>query len=225
MIETQSSPPREVRSDEQAEQEDVFFGQTVIIWARWGVIAAGTILAIWTSREVGTLVLTIPWFLALIAINFFFHGRYVMGSPLNRSVVIAASVADLLLITGILAFWPATKGVNSGLFVLYYPVVFAFALVFPRLLEASYTVLAMGLYVIACFIGSGLPAMLHDTEPKTIVMRLVVLAAMGFLGNFYFRLQRDRLRRASTGAQSAMEELRARVAAQAHPRARARRVS
>jgi len=225
MIETQTSPPREVRSNEQAEQEDVFFGQTVIIWARWAVISAGTVLAIWTSHDVGMLIRTIPFFLALIAMNFFLHGRYVMGSPLNRSVVIAASLVDLLLITAIVAFWPNGRGIDSGLFVLYFPVVFGFALVFPRLLEASYTVLAMLAYLAACFLGSGPAAMLSGSEPKTLVMRLIVLAAMGFLGNFYFRLQRDRLRRASTGARSAMEELRARVAAQTRPRARARRAS
>jgi hypothetical protein len=28
-------------------------------------------------------------------------------------------------------------------------------------------------------------------------MRLIVIAAMGFLGNYYFRIQRDRLARAS----------------------------
>jgi hypothetical protein len=214
--------PREVRSAEQAEQEDVFFGQTVIIWARWAVILAGTVLAIWTSSNVSTLVQTIPFFLALIAMNFFLHGRYVMGSPLNRAAVIGASLVDLVLITAIIVFWPSTKGVSSGLFVLYYPVVFAFALVFPRLIEAAYTVLAMIAYVLACFVVSP-AALFSGGEPKTIVMRLIVMAAMGFLGNYYFRLQRDRLRRASTGAVSAMEELRARVEAQTRIRPRVRR--
>jgi len=60
-----------------------------------------------------------------------------MGSPLNRTVVVAASVADLVLITGIVAFWPGAVGLNNEFFVLYYPVVFAFALVFPRAIEAA----------------------------------------------------------------------------------------
>jgi hypothetical protein len=37
-------------------------------------------------------------------------------------------------------------------------------------------------------------------EDKILVMRLIVIAAMGFLGNYYFRIQRDRLARASKGA-------------------------
>jgi len=42
---------------------------------------------------------------------------------------------------------------------------------------------------------------------KLLVMRLIVIAAMGFLGNYYFRIQRDRLARASKGASSGVEDL------------------
>ena len=35
------------RDRTQEEAEDLFFGQVVIIWARWFVIAAGTIYALW----------------------------------------------------------------------------------------------------------------------------------------------------------------------------------
>src|SRR5437763_1407510 len=97
---------REARSTAQSEQEDVFFGQTVIMWARWSVIVAGIVLVLWTSTDVALLTRTIPFFLVLMAVNFFLHGRYVMGSPLNHSVVTAASVVDLLLITAIVILWP-----------------------------------------------------------------------------------------------------------------------
>jgi hypothetical protein len=122
-----------------------------------------------------------------MAMNFFLHGRYVMGSPLNRAVVVAASVADLVLITAIVVFWPGHVGLSNQFFVLYYPVVFAFALVFPRVIEAAYTVLAMLAYATACF----------------------VLGTV--LGNYYFRIQRDRLRRVSEGTPSALEELKTRL--------------
>ena len=91
---------REVRTHEQAALEDVFFGQSVILWARWSVILAGAVLVLWTSTTVAQLTRTFPFFLVLMAMNFFLHGRYVMGSPLNRTVVVAASIADLVLITG-----------------------------------------------------------------------------------------------------------------------------
>ena len=193
---------REVRTSKQAEQEDVFFGQTVIVWARWSVIVAGIVLVLWTSTDVALLTRTMPFFLALMAINFFFHGRYVMGSPLNRTVVTVASVVDLVLITSIVVFWPGAEGFRNQFYVLYFPVVFAFALVFTRRLEAVYTVLACAAYGAACLL-TGTLSITDGSSMKTLVMRLIVIASMGFLGNFYFRIQRDRLAKASRSLQTA----------------------
>src|SRR5260370_7692746 len=132
---------KEVRSHEQAALEDVLFGQSVILWARWSVILAGAVLVLWTSTTVAQLTRTFPFFLVLMAMNFFLHGRYVMGSPLNRTVVVAASVADLVLITGIVAFWPGAVGLHNQFFVLYYPVAFPFPLPFPPPIEPRHPLL------------------------------------------------------------------------------------
>lgn len=190
----------EVRTAAQADQEDVFFGQTVIMWARWSVIVTGIVLVLWTSTGVGLLTQTMPFFLVLMAVNFFLHGRYVMGSPLNRVVVIVASVIDLVLITAIVVLWPGSHGMHNQFYVLYFPVVFAFALVFTRRIEAAYTVLAILLYTGACLFTGTVPFDL-GSDDKVLVMRVIVIAAMGFLGNYYFRIQRDRLARASKGEQ------------------------
>jgi hypothetical protein len=190
------SQPREVRTAKQAEQEDLFFGQSVILWARWSVIVAGIVLVLWTSTDIALLTRTMPFFLVLMGINFFLHGRYVTGSPLNRVAVTVASVVDLILITAIVVLWPGTHGLNNQFFVLYFPVVFAFALVFTRKIEAAYTVLAIVLYTGACILTGTVPFDLGDQD-KVLVMRLIVIAAMGFLGNYYFRIQRDRLARLS----------------------------
>jgi hypothetical protein len=187
-----SSQPREVRTPRQAEQEDLFFGQSVILWARWSVIVAGIVLVLWTSTDIALLTRTMPFFLVLMAINFFLHGRYVTGSPLNRIAVTVASVVDLILITAIVVLWPGSHGLHNQFFVLYFPVVFAFALVFTRKIEAAYTVLAIILYAGACILSGTVPFDLGDDD-KVLVMRLIVIAAMGFLGNYYFRIQRDRL--------------------------------
>ncbi len=195
------SSPREVRSAKQAEQEDLFFGQAVILWARWSVIVAGIVIVLWTSNTVDLLTRTMPFFLVLMAVNFFLHGRYVMGSPLNRVAVTAASVVDLVLITAILVLWPGAHGLKSDFFVLYFPVVFAFALVFTRQVEVAYTGLAMVAYAAASFLTD--PSIItNGIEAKDLVMRLIVIAALGFLGNYYFRIQRGRLARASAGAKA-----------------------
>lgn len=189
---------REVRSVDQADQEDLFFGQTVLLWARWSVIVAGIALVLWTSNSIAYLTATVPFFLVLMAVNFFLHGRYVTGNPLNRTVVMVASAIDLILITGIVVLWPGQKGLDNQFFVLYLPVVFAFALVFTRRIEVAYTGLAMLAYALACILTGTISFKLgHDT--KTLVMRLIVIATMGFLGNYYFRIQRIRLAKASQG--------------------------
>jgi len=202
---------REVRTAAQADQEDVFYGQTVIMWARWSVIVAGIVLVLWTSTNVSLLTQTMPFFLVLMAVNFFLHGRYVMGSPLNRIVVIVASVIDLVLITAIVVLWPGSHGLHNQFYVLYFPVVFAFALVFTRRIEAAYTVLAIVLYLGACVFTATVPFD-FGSDDKVLVMRLIVIAAMGFLGNYYFRIQRDRLARASRGDNSTVAGMRAGVA-------------
>src|SRR5438445_11475837 len=102
--EMEAKAVREVRTHEQAALEDVFFGQSVILWARWSVILAGAVLVLWTSTTVAQLTRTFPFFLVLMAMNFFLHGRYVMGSLFNRMVVVAVSVADFVLITAIIIF-------------------------------------------------------------------------------------------------------------------------
>src|SRR3989442_15900834 len=95
------SNTREVRTAKQAEEEDVFFGQTVIMWARWSVIVAGIALVLWAATNGAPLTQTIPFFLVPLAVHFFLHRPLVMGSPLNRTAGTGASVIDTALITAI----------------------------------------------------------------------------------------------------------------------------
>src|SRR5256885_8078337 len=97
---------REVRTAAQADQEDVFFGQTVIMWARWSVIVAGIMLVLWTSTNVSLLTQTMPFFLVLMAGHFFLPRRHVMGGPLHPTGVTVASVVDPVLITALVVLWP-----------------------------------------------------------------------------------------------------------------------
>src|SRR5260370_38884983 len=101
---------KEVRSREQAALEDVFFGQSVILWARWRVILAGAVLVRWASTTVAQLTRTFPFFLVLKAMNFFLHGRYVMGSPLNRTVLAAEGPGDRARTRGLRGCRPGAVG-------------------------------------------------------------------------------------------------------------------
>ena len=186
----------ELRTPAQEAAEDLFFGQVVLIWARWFVILCGATLVIWASQTTSELATTILPFVVLIGLNFFLHGRYLMEQPANRLLIYATSAIDVVIITAIVLIWHGQLGLNSPLFVLYFPVLLAFALVFRPRATAVYALLTLAAYIAACAVSGTL---YYETEAKILVMRLITLGAMGGLGTYYWRIQRAR-RRAATVA-------------------------
>jgi hypothetical protein len=188
-------------SQARAAAEDLFFGQIVTIWARWFVIAASGAIALWsaaTPREVTVATLVV---VAMMALNFFLHGRYLMERPANRALLLAVGALDLLLISLIVATWQGGVGVGSQLFVLYYPALLAFAFVFPPRATLVATAATLAAYVGACLLAD--PGFVTSAaDVKTLVMRLITLAAMGGLGTFYWRIQRRRRGAAMAAAQA-----------------------
>ena len=237
---------QEVRSIPQEAAEDVFFGQVVMIWARWFLIAAGVLLTLWVTSEAGTLAFAIMPVVALVAVNFYLHGRYLTERPANPALITVVGLVDLAIITTAVLIWPGGKGIFSPFFVLYFPVIMAFAFVMPRKATVVFTTLAVAAYVGASLFAevayppqhlypalydgakaqvvaaSAVPigaevapaiAAKADTEAsravrnvtllsghvrtvKGLVMRLITLVAMGALGSYYWRIQRDRRRSA-----------------------------
>jgi hypothetical protein len=169
--------------------EDVFFGQVVIIWARWFLIVGGAVLALWTTQKSTQLAVAVVPIAALMAMNFYLHGRYLTERPSNRVQIGAASLLDLALITGLVAFWHDGSGLASPFLVFYYPVLLAFAFVMPRRLAIGYTALAVALYS-----AVSLPQVGSPVDAKELLLRVATMAAMGGLGTFYWRIQRDRRR-------------------------------
>lgn len=183
----------ELRTIEQEAAEDVFFGQLVIIWARWFLILAGTILTLWTVSDETELSLAILPVVALMIMNFFLHGRYIIEKPANRILIMAASALDLLIITLIVALWPGATGLESSFFIFYYPVVLAFAFVFRPGLTIIYTLTALLSYTAICLLVDA--SFIYDSITlEFLVLRLITLAATGVLGSYYWRIQRDRRR-------------------------------
>lgn len=174
----------------QEAAEDLFFGQTVIIWARWFSIAACAITTLWTATTISELTINTLLIIALMALNFFLHGRYLMERPVNQRLLIGVSALDLLLISATISTWQAQTGLASPFFVLLYPIVLAFAFVFPPRLTALYTGGALLLYTTICLVPHGL--LLTNDELKLLLMRLITLASMGGLGTYYWRIQRRR---------------------------------
>jgi hypothetical protein len=185
----------ELRSTAQEAAEDIFFGQAVIHWARWFIIGAGIVLALWTITETNKLVLGILPVVALMAINFYLHGRQLAERPANPALITATCLLDLAVISVAVLFWPGQGGLPSPAFVLYYPVVLAFAFVMPPRLAVAYTISALIAYTGICLLADA--SFIADVgDVKALLVRLITLGAMGGLGAWYWRIQRDRRRRA-----------------------------
>jgi hypothetical protein len=126
---------------------------------------------------------------ALMVVNFITHGRYLVERPANSLLLAATSVLDILMITALVATWPGSAGLPNHFFVLYYPLLFAFALVFPPAATFAFSILVVCLYASACLLID--PAGLFTIGGfEVLATRLLTLAAMGGLGTFYYRRQR-----------------------------------
>lgn len=194
-----------IKTPAQEAAEDIFFGQVVIIWARWFVILAAAISVLWVATTVQELTIAVLPIVALMAMNFYVHGRYLMERPVNPVFLSVISLLDLVVITAMVLVWPGRSGLDSPYFVFYYPITLAFAFVFPPSRTVLYTGAAIVAYTVASLIAH--PSFLGDADQvNLLVMRIIPLAAMGGLGTFYWRIQRQRRREASGGLLTAPRE-------------------
>ncbi len=189
--------------------EDVFFGQVVINWARWFLIAAGAFLIVGTSEGTWELAMGIMPIIGLMGVNFYLHGRRLAEWPANRGLITLASLLDLTVITLVILVWSGHRGLTSEFYVAYYPVVLAFAFVMPPRVTAVYTSIAVGAYVAACMVAPGVFFLdgnttdfsaLNVDAAKALLIRVITIVAVGGLGTFYYRKQRDRRREAARDA-------------------------
>jgi len=107
--------------------DDLAHGQVVIIAARWILVMAGLVLALWNPAAMGELQTQVVLLLGLAGVNFFLHARLLMGRPISTPVVYAASVADLTVISIAII---VGGGFDSGLYVFYFPALLAVSVAF-----------------------------------------------------------------------------------------------
>jgi hypothetical protein len=183
------------RNSDQEAAEDIFFGQLVIIYARWFVIVAMVVLALWSTSSIPQLVGAVMFIVPLMIINFFVHGRYLMEKPVNKMLLTILSVVDILVITLLILFWPTAKGIESQFYIFYYPLILAFAFVSTARNSIIYTAFTLVLYIVACIVNPIVAV--NSIWLERLTIRLITIAAMGVLGAYYWRIQRTRLREAT----------------------------
>ena len=128
--------------------------------------------------------------MALMAVNFYLHGRYLAEQPANPALITLASVLDVAVITVVILFWPesAQRGLGSPFFIFYYPMLLAFAFVMRPSFTLVYTLVTLGVYAGVCVLFTTVGAF----DAETLTARLITLGAMGALGTYYWRIQRRR---------------------------------
>jgi hypothetical protein len=187
------------RSELDQAVEDVFFGQLVMIWARWFVILAGAIVIFWSASSIAALSIGVLPVVCLMAMNFYLHGRYLLERPANRQLIGLAAGLDLAIISLIVLLGAlGGAGLRSPFFVFYYPVILGFALVFRPKFTALFSGATLLAYAIFCAVD-GMSFNPADGDLKVLVVRLITLATMAGLGTFYWRILRRR-RAAAAGS-------------------------
>jgi hypothetical protein len=163
--------------------EDLVFGQTVLVWARWILIGTGLVLSFWTPTDLLTLQVQLAAIVALAFGNFYLHVQLLRGHPAIDNVVYGASLADICVVTALVI---VQGGYVSPVFIFYFAAVVGISVAFPTALTAVYTLVVLGVYGIVCL--SSAPT---DDYPA-VFTRLLMIAAIAVCGNLFARNESHR---------------------------------
>ncbi len=184
--------------------DDLAYGQVVIIAARWVLIVAGLVLALWITDDTSNLAVQLVVILGLAVGNFYLHSQVLQRRPAMSAVVYAASAGDLTVISLLVGMG---GGLESGLFVFYFPAILALSVAFhPRVTAffAGTTILVYGV------IGA---STLSGASGEVLVTRLIMLAAVAVCGSIYWQIERSRRETAAERQESLEAQVRREVPA------------
>ncbi|HKC19636.1 MAG TPA: hypothetical protein VKE27_08380 [Candidatus Dormibacteraeota bacterium] len=172
-----SSFTGEVRS------EDLAYGQTVLVWARWILIGTGLLLSFWSPTDLTTLQVQLAAIIALAFGNFYLHVQLLRGHPTLDSIVYAASLADITVVTALVL---VQNGYPSPVFIFYVAAIVGISVAFPTWMTMGYTALVVGAYGLICV--STAPA----EDMPAVFTRLLMITAVAFCGNVFARSEAKR---------------------------------
>lgn len=186
-------------------EEDMTYGQSVIIMARWILVFFGFALAIWNPDDVDSLRYQVLMLILLAIVNFNLQAQLLKKKKTSNLVWYAASVADLVVITLLIA---VSGGMQSNDFVFYFPAILAFSVAFPTIVTFFY----LGLVVSGYFLVGLLEVAFNDGDLMVIVMRMLMFVAVGVSANLYFRIEADRRNETRQSQERLMDEVKKRRA-------------
>lgn len=180
--------------DSVTSDQDLAFGQPVIVAVRWLMIISGLVLAIWNVTDLTELRLSLIVIFLLALTNFYLQAQLLMKKPVIKPVVYAASAVDLILISFLVA---SQGGYESSIYVYFLPAIAAFSVAFPRWLTWLYTIFLVLVYWIICSLTA-------DSDQMIVFIRLMMIVAVAFCGSLFLNIERSRRQEAVED----MEELR-----------------
>jgi hypothetical protein len=173
--------------DDPETTENINYGQIVVITARWILIGAGWVLTLWQPEPTAAwqLRIAIVLLMAYSSANFFLTVQWANRSKVLTDTVYLTSVADLSLITALVAVF---GGFN--VYVFYLPALLALAVTLPRQATAMLTGAVMSSYGVVALARAG--ETLDTAELQSIFVRVILLAAVAFCGSLYREIEADR---------------------------------
>ena len=166
---------------------DLMDGQGILVTARWILVGAGLLLALWNPDALGELKVEIGLIMTLAVANFFLHVQMLREQPPRKWVAYLASAADIVAITAIVF---VSGGAESGLYTFYFPALIAIAVAFPVGASLVLSAGAIGLYGLVSAAGMG------GSDDPLLVVRLVMMVAVVVCGVVYRNIERERRREA-----------------------------
>jgi hypothetical protein len=168
----------------EVRSEDLAYGQTVLVWARWILIGTGLLLSFWTPKDLATLQVQLAAIIALAFGNFYLHVQLLRGHPALDNVVYAASVADISVVTALVL---VQGGYQSPVFIFYFAAIVGISVAFPTWLTAAYTSIVIGVYGVIC-----LATATETADLPALFTRLLMIAAVAVCGNLFARSESKR---------------------------------
>jgi energy-converting hydrogenase Eha subunit A len=163
--------------------EDLAYGQSVLVWARWILIGTGLLLSFWSPTGLLTLQVQLAAIIALAFGNFYLHVQLLRGHPALDNVVYGASLADICVVTALVI---VQTGYPSPVFVFYFAAIVGISVAFPTPMTAGYTALVVGVYGVICL------ATATTGELPAVFTRLLTLVAVAVCGNLFARHEAQR---------------------------------
>lgn len=171
-------------------------GQMVIVIARWVLVLAGLILILLdTQNPTQTVSFNVVRFEILVILllamsNFYFVAQMLTKRKALKAAVYGASAADLGVITLIII---AQGGFQSNVYTFYFPAILALSVAFATPTLYMFMGGVAGVYGV---VGLTTLFFWSDTfaaDLQALVIRLLMIAAVGVCGNYFARVEHQRM--------------------------------